>query len=120
MEGTSSREGNKPASSVARIIVGITLVLWLIVYFLAKTLARDWHLALLPLYGLYPRPAATGGSSATFMHSWAIGMGAVFATLTWLGIDRKSKSAAAAFLILVILSTVVGYVRILAAVAGIQ
>jgi hypothetical protein len=54
------------------------------------------------------------------MHSWAIGMGAVFATLTWMGIVRKNKSAAAAFLLLLIFSTTVGYVRILAAVADIR
>jgi hypothetical protein len=54
------------------------------------------------------------------MHSWAVGMGPVFATLTWLGIVRKNRPAAAAFLLLLTFSTIVGYVRILGAVAGIQ
>jgi hypothetical protein len=120
MEGTPPPEDTKRDPSIARILVGITLVLWLVVYYLAKTLAKDTRLALLPLYGLYPGPAASGESSATLMHSWAIGMGAVFATLTWMGIVRKSKSAAAVFLLLLIFSTIVGYVRLLAAVAGIH
>jgi hypothetical protein len=118
-EATPSSE-DKREPSIARILVGITLVLWLVVFYLAKTVARDWHLALLPLYGLYPGHGASGESNPTLMHSWAIGMGAVFATLAWMGIARKNKSAAAVFFFLLILSSIVGFVRLLAAVASIH
>jgi hypothetical protein len=113
MEGTSSSAANKTNPSVARIMVGITLVLWLLVCFLAKTVGKDWRLALLPLYGLYPGLGDSGDTNATWMHAWAIGMGGVFAALALLGILRKNTSAAGAFLLLLILSTLLGFLRIL-------
>lgn len=93
---------------MARWIVSITLLLWLLLALLAF-FVRTPDLTLMPLYGLYPGPPASGdpGYNPRMMHIWAVGAALVFATLAFLGLDRKNKLAAVILLALFIASIVV-------------
>ena len=76
---------------------------------LSAGLAHSPALALLPLYGLYPGQATSGGPNyhPAEMHAWAVGAGIVFLVLGLLGMIWKSKPAAIALMVLFVVSIVV-------------
>jgi hypothetical protein len=83
----------------ARKIVSVTLILWALLFVIALVLLRQPEVVLLPLYGLYP-----GKINYQAEQLWAVGSGFVFLTLALIGIFRKSKMAAVAFMVLFFLS----------------
>jgi phosphatidylglycerophosphate synthase len=94
---------------MARTLVTITLVLWGIILMLSASIIHNPSLALLPLYGLYPGQATSGGPNyhPAEMNAWAVGAGIVFLVLGLLGMIWKSKPAAITFMVLFVLSIVV-------------
>lgn len=114
--------GKKQPQNVAYILVGITALVWLLVYVAAKRIARDSRLALVPLYGLYPGQAASSheGSAAMLMHAWAVAVAVVFLTLASVGVIRKSKMAAIWLILLFMISTLVGLLRIFSVINSIH
>jgi hypothetical protein len=107
----------KQRDGMPRIMTGLTVLLWIAVCLLAKIVGKDIRLALLPVYGLYPGPGLSGaqGYSPTLIHTWAIGIGVVFAILAWLGLIRRNNRAATAFVVLFVASTLAGFLRLMSA-----
>jgi hypothetical protein len=83
----------------ARRIVSVTLILWALLFVVALMLLHQPEVALLPLYGLYP-----GKINYQAEQIWAVGSGFVFLILALVGIFRKNKMAAVAFMVLFFLS----------------
>ena len=98
---------------MARKIVIVTLVLWLLFFMFCVGVARMPGLVALPLYGFYPGEAASGepGYNPTAMHGWAVGAGIVFLALAVAGVVFQKRAAAIAFMVLFILSTFVSCAR---------
>jgi hypothetical protein len=107
---------------MARKIVIVTLVFWLLFFMFCAGVARMPGLVALPLYGLYPGEAASGepGYSPTVMHAWAIGVGIVFLALAIAGVVFQKRAAAIAFMVLFILSTFVSCARMAGALHSIH
>jgi hypothetical protein len=81
-------------------IVGVTLLLWALLLAFAWIVLRQPDVALIPLFGLYPGPAATDNSDHGVELVWAAGSALVFAALAFVGLFRKSRVAAIAFMVL--------------------
>jgi hypothetical protein len=105
---------------VARTIVIITLSLWLLFFLFCLSVAQLPLLAVLPLYGLYPGPVASGepGYNPTAANVWAIGFGVVLLALAVPGIVYKNKHAALVLVILFIISTVACWMRVAEVFSG--
>lgn len=98
----------------ARQFVKITLILWLFLFLLGALLVHQPRVALLPLLGLYPGDAASGGSdyNPTLMYAWAVVMFAVFSALAFFAVRRKSTAAGIALLAIFLISTGVSCARV--------
>jgi hypothetical protein len=102
---------------MARTLVIITLIIWLLIFLVTGALVGHalfaLQIALLPLYALYPGQDTSGGPDyhPFQMHAWAVAAGIVFIVLGVLGAWRKSKPAAIAFMLLFITSVIVFLAR---------
>ena len=93
---------------MARTLVIITMILWVLFFMLAYSVFRQPGVALFPLFGLYPGEVSSGspGYSVAKMDAWAVGAGIVFLALSITAIWLKSKVAAVAFMVLFLASAV--------------
>jgi hypothetical protein len=89
---------------MARALVGITLMLWLIVFFVGVTVVESPLFFLSALYGLYPADMSRRESHLVLMHISAGVTGLVFLTLALTAVRRNSKLAAVAFMALFLIS----------------
>jgi len=99
------------------MLVIITLFLWLLILILGFALVYEQQvpqLALLPLYAFFPGEILSGqtNSHPMFLHAWGWGAGVVFFALAFIGVWRKNKLAAAAFMALFLISTLIVYARV--------
>ena len=99
---------------MARILVIITLFLWLLILALATSMARQPMIALLPLYAFYPGQTVSGGQDyhPFLMNILATCMGMVFIILGAVAVLRKNKIAGVAFIVLFLISVVLILARI--------
>jgi hypothetical protein len=87
-----------------RKIVGITLFVWALLLAFAWIVLRQPDVALIPLYGLYPDNGADDNSDYVVEQIWAACAGLVFAALALVGLFRRSRVAAIAFMVLFFVS----------------
>jgi hypothetical protein len=103
---------------MARKMVGITSMLWVLIASIAVALVGQPLAVFLPLYGLYPGEISSGPAyHPARMHTWAAAAGAVFLALGLIAVLRDSKPAAIAFLIFFILSTCMVFARFASAMS---
>jgi hypothetical protein len=101
-----------------RILIGVTLIIWVLVGFFFSTALRQPAVFLAPLYGLYPGEMASGASNyhPVLGHFWAAASGLAFIVLAFVGLSSHSKpaalAAAVAFTVLFLLSVLVLFVRV--------
>ena len=107
---------------MARKIVFITVLLWLVGGAVLAAIGRMPALALLPLYGLYPGAISSGerGYSLTAMHTWAVGIAIVFVLLAVAGAGFRKKPAAIALLVLFLISTFASCARLMLSLGSIH
>ena len=105
------------AFSLARTLVIITAFLWLLLLVFGILAFHSPQFALLPLYALYPGAisSADPGYNATLMHAWGAGMGIVLLVLAIIAMSRKKRTAAITFTVLFLISSLIAWARILAA-----
>jgi hypothetical protein len=106
-------------SQAQRPLVKVTAVIGGIWFFFLLTRAP---LADLPLYGFYPGQAESGavGYNPKAMHIWAFIMAAIYLCLYILTVFRRNRIAAASFLVLFVVSTVVALLRVAHTIGGIH
>ena len=83
-----------------RKVVGITVFVWALLFAFAWIVLRQPDVALIPLYGLYPGSDADDNSDYVVEQIWAACAGLTFVILALVGLFRKSKVAAIAFMVL--------------------
>ncbi|MGB7767875.1 MAG: hypothetical protein WBN22_03365 [Verrucomicrobiia bacterium] len=108
-------------SLLARTLVIVTLLLWLLIFLLNLSANYEQEvpaLPLLPLYAFVPGEIVSGqaDSNPTLLHIWGIGAAIVFLLLAYAGMRHKNKTAAAAFMALFLISTLIVYARVVAEV----
>jgi hypothetical protein len=104
-------------SLIVRVLVTITLLLWLAILILHLSVSYEPQvppLPFLPLYAFYPGVIISGqiDSHPALLHSWGIGAAVVFFALAFVAIRYKKKSAGLAFLALFVISTLIVYARV--------
>jgi hypothetical protein len=104
-------------SFMARLLVLITFLLWLVILIMNYTVAYEQGvppLPFLPLYAFYPGLIVSGqiNSHPVSLHVWGLGAAVVFFALAFVAVRYKSKSAGIAFLALFLISTVIVYARV--------
>jgi len=104
-------------SFIVRLLVAITLLLWLAILILHLSVSYEPQvppLPLLPLYAFYPGEILSGqvNSHPALLHAWGIGSGMVFFALALAAVRYRKKSAGFAFLALFLISTLIVYGRI--------
>ena len=102
---------------LARMLVGLSLLLWAIILILDLVLTYEQEvppLPLLPLYAFFPGEILSGqiNSNPAFLHAWGTGAGLGFLALAFFAWRYKRRWAGIAFMALFLVSTLIVYARV--------
>jgi hypothetical protein len=94
-----------------RIIVSLTLFLWLLIFLFAHFVEHDPQVALYPFIGCYPG-SLLEGYHPFLINIWQASLIIIQVALATFGFYRNSRRAALAFLSFSLIFSVVGFVRV--------
>lgn len=117
MSGTLTRPEYWTEGFLARLLVSVTVFLWVIILLLDLLLTYEPEvppLPLLPLYAFFPGEILSGqiNSHPTFLHIWGTGAGLAFAAAAFFAWRYKRRWAGIAFMALFFVSTLIVYARV--------
>lgn len=102
-------------SQIARVLVIVTLFLWLLIFIFGALVLHQPQVAIVPLYAFYPGELVAGkpGYNPTFMHAWAAGAGILCLVLAILATARRNRTAAIILMIFFLISTLISCARVI-------